>query len=84
MMRAFRSRMKRTMHICAVSVVATRKLTCTSLAEPPPRDAPALGGVWSGSNDLGTGDCSLCAAGGFYNDATGLGRPDVTSLVAAF
>lgn len=47
-------------------------------------DAPALGGIWSGSNDLGTGDCSLCAAVGSYNDATGLGRPDVASLIAAF
>ena len=47
-------------------------------------DAPALVGILSGSNDLGTGDCSLCDAVGGYNDATGLGRPDVASLIAAF
>ena len=47
-------------------------------------DAPALGGIVSGSNDLGSGDCSLCAAVGGFNDATGLGRPDVASLIAAF
>jgi subtilase family serine protease len=46
-------------------------------------DAPALVGILSGSNDL-IGNCSLCTAMGDYNDATGLGRPDVASLIAAF
>ena len=46
-------------------------------------DAPALIGILSGSNDL-VGNCQLCAAMGDYNDATGLGRPDVASLIAAF
>ncbi|MCK9688297.1 S53 family peptidase [Scleromatobacter humisilvae] len=45
---------------------------------------PALVGIASGSNDLSGGFCSLCAAAGGYNDATGLGRPDVASLIAAF
>ena len=47
-------------------------------------DTPALVGIVSGSNDLGGGFCSLCAAAGGYNDATGLGRPDVGRLIAAF
>ena len=46
-------------------------------------DAPALVGILSGSNDL-IGNCLLCTAMGDYNDATGLGRPDVASLIAAF
>ena len=44
---------------------------------------PALVGIVSGSNDL-VGGCSICAATGSYNDATGLGRPDVGRLIAAF
>ncbi len=46
-------------------------------------NAPAVVALLSGSNDL-AGDCSLCDALGDYNDATGLGRPDVASLLAAF
>jgi len=46
-------------------------------------NAPGLVGLLSGSNDL-AGNCSLCEALGGYNDATGLGRPDVASLLAAF
>ncbi len=45
--------------------------------------APALVGILSGSNDL-VGDCSLCEAVSGYNNATGLGRPDVANLIAAF
>ena len=45
--------------------------------------APALVSIQSGSNDL-AGNCPLCEAMGDYNDATGLGRPDVASLLAAF
>ena len=46
---------------------------------------PALVGIVSGSNDLSNGGgCSICAATGSYNDATGLGRPDVGQLISAF
>ncbi len=45
---------------------------------------PAFVDIVSGSNDLAAGACALCAAQPGFDDATGLGTPDVAALFSYF